>query len=399
MKHPGLSDRRSPPAAAILVVLIVLLLAGGAWWRLSRGEGGEDGAGGSDQPAAAEVGAPADGATGDFAIPVAVDTVRQGTLVLNVEGTGQTEASDRATIAARVAGRTAALRAGEGERVSRGAGLVRLDAREYALAVRQAEADLAQAEARYREMTLFDERIADAAVREERGRAARAKSGLATAEIALQRARLDLANTTVAAPFAGQVANVLVTKGEYVTAGEEMMTLVDIDPIHVEVQVVEGELRWLAESSLAVVTLPAFSDTVFEGRMVSINPVVDPATRTARVTVVVPNPDGRILPGMFARVSLEGRAFEDRVMVPEEALIERDNRTLVFVFQPLQDAPPGEGLAKWVYVTPGLSNGEVVELIESEGTEVPAPGSLVITGGNYTLIHDARVRVAPEEKS
>ncbi|CAN5292465.1 multidrug efflux RND transporter periplasmic adaptor subunit MexV [soil metagenome] len=381
----NLSARRIPPAV-LSAALVALLLVGGAWWKL-KGVAQEGGAG---RPEGLE------GTARDFAIPVAVDSVRQGTLVLNVEGTGQAEASDRATIAAQVAGRIAVLPVEESARVGRGAALARLDAREYELGVREAEADLAEARVRYREMTLFDEQIEDPAVREERGEAARARSGLAAAEIALERARLDLTNTSVPAPFSGQVADVLITVGEYAPAGQELMTLVDIDPIHVEVQVVEGELRWLDEGSEAEVRLPAFPDTVFQGRVASINPVVDPETRTARVTLYLPNPEGRILPGMFARVSLAGRAFDDRVMVPEEALIERDDRTLVFIFEPRPDGPPGEGWAKWVYVTPGLSNGEVVELVESGETEVPAPGTLVITGGNYTLIHDARVRIVTE---
>ncbi|MGH7558048.1 MAG: efflux RND transporter periplasmic adaptor subunit, partial [Gemmatimonadota bacterium] len=219
------------------------------------------------------------------------------------------------------------------------------------------------------------------------------------AEIALSRAQLDLASTGLTAPFAGRVANVLVDEGEYVGAGEEILSVMDVDPILVEVQVVEGELRWLEEGAGADVRMAAFPDSVFHGRIRSINPVVDPETRTARVTVVLANPDGRILPGMFARVSLEGRAFEDRIMVPEEAIVERDDRTLVFVFEPIPDGPSDEGLAKWVYVTTGLSNDRYVELVESEETELPEPGTLIITGGNYTLIHDARVRIASEQEA
>jgi hypothetical protein len=97
---------------------------------------------------------------------------------------------------------------------------------------------------------------------------------------------------------------------------------------------------------------------------------------------------------MFARVSLEGRSFENRVLVPEEAIVERDDRTLVFVFEPIPDGAVGEGFARWVYVTRGLSNDRYVELVGHEGAEVPGAGTLVVTEGNYTLVHDARVRIA-----
>lgn len=335
----------------------------------------------------------------DLAIPVSVDAVRLGTLTLQVSATGQAEASDRATTAALGSGRIVELAVKESDAVLPGQIMVRLDPREHVLAVRQAAAAMAEAETRYREMTLFDDRIEDPSIREERAQAARAKSGLDQAEIALSRARLDLADTALTAPFAGRVANVLVDEGEHVAAGEEILTVVDVDPILVEVQVVESELRWLEEGADAEVELAAFPESVSHGRIRSINPVVDPGTRTARVTVVLPNPDGRILPGMFARVSLEGRAFEGRIMVPEEAIVEREDRTLVFVFEPITGGLHGAGLAKWVYVTTGLSNERYVELVESEETEIPEPGSLVITGGNYTLIHRARVRIAPDVRA
>lgn len=326
-------------------------------------------------------------------IPVEADTVRRGTLVLKVTATGQTEAERRANVAAHAAGRVTAVGVRENDFVGAGRLLIRLDPREAALSVERAKASLAEAQARYRELTLFDERIADADIRRERAEAARAKSGLAGTEISLREAELALSRTTITAPFAGRVADVRVTVGEHVAAGQEVMTLVDLDPIRVEVQVVESELRWLREGNGAEVRLSAFPDTVFHGRIATVNPVVDPVTRTARATVVVPNSGSRILPGMFARVVLEGRAFEDRTLVPKEAILERDGRTLVFLFEPAPHGPAGEGVAKWVYVTTGLANDRFVELVEAEGTEVPEPGRLVLTGSHVTLIHDARVRV------
>ena len=327
-------------------------------------------------------------------VPVEVDTVRRGNLEIRVSATGQTEAFRRSAVAARAAGRIIDLRVAESDRVGGGQVVTRLDDREALLAVRQAEAGRAEAEARYREMTLFDDRIEDPVVRRDRAEAARARSGLETAEVQVRRARLALDDIALTAPFAGRVANVRIERGDFVGAGEELLTVVDLAKILVEVQVVESELRRLHEGGGAEVTLLALPDTVFRGRIRSINPVVDPGTRTGRVTVVLANPDGRILPGMFARVSLEGRSFQNRVLVPGEAIVERDGRALVFVFEPIPEAAPGMGRARWVYVTTGLSNERYVELVEGEGTKVPEPGTLVVTTGNYTLIHDARVRIA-----
>lgn len=376
------------------LVVLGLLWMEGPRWRSDADASSE-----REESAGASTGEGPEARPGEagLAIPVTVDTVRHGTLTLTVSATGQTEASDRAPVAARAGGRIETLFVTEGDLVARGQVLARMDPREHLLAVRQAEADVAEAEARFRETTLFDDRIEDAGIRKERARAARVRSGLDRAEIALSRARLDLSSTALRAPFSGGVADVIVDEGEAVAAGEDLLSVVDVDPILVEVQVVERELRWLEPGGHAEITLPAFPDTVLSGRIRSINPVVDPETRTVRVTVVVPNPEGRVLPGMFARVGLEGRRLEDRVMVPEEAIVERDERTLVFVFEPIPDGAPGEGLARWVYVAAGLSNGRYVELVDTEETDPPPPGALVITDGSYTLIHDARVRIVSDE--
>ncbi len=200
---------------------------------------------------------------------------------------------------------------------------------------------------------------------------------------------------TVRAPFNGAVANLAVVPGERVQPRDSISEVVDLSRIRIEVQALETEVPFLEEGRAARVTLSAFPDTVLSGRVASINPVVDPRTRTARVTVVLPNPAGVVKPGMYARVRIAARLYPNRIMVPREAILERDNRTLVFLFEP--QGGTSQGLAKWTYVTTGLENERFVEIVPGEGTTVPEPGQLVLTDGHYTLIHDARVRIAEDE--
>ena len=328
-----------------------------------------------------------------LANPVEVDTVRRGTLAMRIEATGLAEADRRARVAASITGYVVSVAINEGELVASGQVLLRLDPDEALLAVERGEAELAEAEARYRELTLFDEEIPDPEVRRERSAEARVRSGLARTEIALRQVRLGLAATTIRAPFAGRVAEIRVTAGDHVSAGEDLLTLLDVDPIRVQVRVVESELRWLRERGGASVHLVAFPDTIFRGRIAAISPTVDPEGRTGRVTLAVANPDGAILPGMFASVTLEGRAFHDRLFVPEEAIVEREDKTLVFLFQPLSEGPPELGRARWAYVSIGLADDRHVEILDSSASTIEA-GDLVLTGGHLTLVHDARVRIA-----
>jgi RND family efflux transporter MFP subunit len=292
-----------------------------------------------------------------------------------------------------VGGRVVTVTSREGDSVDIGQALVLLDPLDASLAVERARAVRAEALTRYRDRTLFDDDIADPVVRRERSAAVRASSGLDQAEVSLREAELALARTSVSAPFAGHVDQVHVAAGEHVGVGENLLDLVDLDPIRVEVQVVESELRWLQQGGSASIRLVAFPDTVFHARVAAIRPSVDPETRTGLVTVVMPNPEDAILPGMFAHVTLDGRTFADRLLVPKDAVIERDGRSLVFAFEGLPGSAPGEGLAKWIYVTTALVNREYIEIVHGESDTQLKPGTLVLTGGHLTLIHDARVRV------
>jgi len=332
----------------------------------------------------------------DVAIPVEGEEVVRDTLVVSVTATGQAAAQRQVVLAAQVAGRVTQLPVRESDRVGSGGLVAALDADEYRIALEEARASQRTSEATFREQTLFDDRITDAALRAERQRTARAKSGLERAELAVEKAELDLRRTRLAAPFAGQVADVKVVPGQFVRAGDELATIVDLDPIRVEVQVLESEVGFLGQGRKAQVTFAAFPGETFTGTIQTINPMVDQTTRTARVTVQVPNPARRILPGMYARVSLEARRFPDRVLVPRRAVLERDvdRRTLVFVY----DGDSRGGTAKWRYVTTGLGNATHVEIVDDPDVQGVKPGEVVLTDGHETLTDGARVRVVANVK-
>lgn len=375
----------------LAVVLTIGALGAGVVLRLQESEGTEE------ESAAAIVQGLAPGAsnalTGDIAIPVSGVEAQRGTLVISVTGSGQAEASQRTVVTSQVSGRITSLPVRESGVVGADQVVVVLDPTEYELRVREAEVQLRNAQATYRELTLFDDRIDDPGTRAERERFARSRSGLEAADLALQRAELELERTRVVAPIGGRVANLRAVPGEWVGPGTEMMTIVDLDPMKVEVQVLEGEVGFLRQGASARVSFAAFPGETFVGRIENINPMVEPGTRTARVTVLVPNPDGRILPGMFARVSLDAREFEDRVLVPRSAILERDRRKMLFVYE--EDDRGGR--AKWRYVTTGLENETHVEVLADVPTDSVKAGEVVLTDGHYTLIHDARVEVRDAE--
>jgi membrane fusion protein, multidrug efflux system len=381
-----ISSRRSPSALAAVAVCCMALAACSVFKGLSKGKGDSTRTSDSTPDVSAS-----ETFSTDIAIPVEAAPVVRDTLVISVAAAAQAAAEREAKLLAQVAGRIVAVHVRENDPVAGDRLLIEIDTTEYALDLARAQANLAQAQAAFRDLTLFDDQITDQAVRTERQRVARAKSGLAQAEVSVRESEFNLARTGVRAPFPGRVASLKVVPGQTVRVGDELASVVDLDPIRLEVQVLESEVGLLDAGRRAVASFAAFPGEEFTGRIATINPIVDQDTRTAKVTVNIPNPGGRILPGMYARVALEARKFPDRILVPRAAVLERDRRTMLFVFE-------GEGttgLAKWRYVTTGLANDSLVEIIPNPETEMVKPGELVLVDGHYTLIHDARVRIVP----
>lgn len=390
----GFSRRTLAIASAVIVLCAAL---GGIYLRLralqAEDEPGAAATAGEEHPEVES----AEAFGTEIAIPVSAAPVLRETLVMSVSAAGQAQAFARTLLAAEVEGPVTEIYVKEGDFVRQGQVLARIDPQRFAFELERARATLEQAEAQFAELTLFDEEIEDAELRAERRRMARAKSGLSGAEVGVREAELNVQRATVRAPFSGAVANLAIVPGQRVQQRDSIVEIVDISRIKIEVQALETEVPYLEEGREARVTLSAFPDTVLTGQVASINPVVDPRTRTARVTVVLPNPDGAVKPGMYARVRIAARLYANRTMVPREAILERDNRTLVFVFEP--EAPnSSQGLAKWTYVSTGLENEDFAEIVPGEGTTMLEPGQLVLTEGHYTLIHDARVRVVEDEE-
>lgn len=364
------------------------------------------------------------GSTTGQAVAVEADSCFEGELVLRVTATGLVNAAREAEIAPQTRGVVTALPHKEGDVLKKGTLILQLDDREARLAWLTAQDQLSKAEDSFVEqlmssgnataetgdgkppyLTRMENCLAQArtdgtsqddlaamqlwktsaehfASESLEARWA-SRTGLTAAKLALDKAQYRLDQCRIHAPFDGVLGNQDVCTGRQVSAGTALFTLVDLSTVRIAAQCLENEVAHIRLNSAADVALAAFPGETFKGRVVSINPIVDEKTRTCRVTVNVDNADGRIKAGMYAEVRLEAARYADKLLVPRKAVLERDNRTLVFIAR--------EGKAKWCYVDLGLSNDRYFEVTGSAfGLKAGEP---VLTDGHYTLAHDAPIKI------
>ncbi len=289
------------------------------------------------------------------AMPVTVATVPSRRIVEWADFSGRLEAVERVEVRARVSGHIESVQFTAGSMVAKGATLFVIDARPYAAALSRAEAAVAAAQARVAltdsELARARSLLADQAIAqrefEQRLNAQRdAKAALQSAQAALELARLDLEHTRVTAPIAGRVGRAELTAGNLVSAGPggvALTTIVSTSPIHASFEADEQSFLKLAGSrrggkAVLPVRMGLATDDGHprEGRIDFVDNAIDPQTGTIRMRAVFDNPDGRLTPGMFARIKLGAGSERDAVLIDDRAVGTDQSRKFVWVIDQQQ---------------------------------------------------------------
>ncbi len=268
-----------------------------------------------------------------------LDPVLAMDLVDRIEATGQLLAKEHAKIAAEVGGRITEVLIDEGARVEAGAEVLAIDPERRSLErdsararVEEARESLREQEREYRRMR--DLRASKVASQTQLDQAETdlklAKSRLLAAEAQLGVVERALRDATVTAPFSGLIARRTVSRGEFVAPGQELFELVSLDPIEVEFRVTEVDSGRVALGQTVGVRVSPFPDETFGATVTFVSPTIDTRTRTLRVKAQLENPEGRLRPGLFARVDLGISAREGVPMVLEEAILQRADGAVVF---------------------------------------------------------------------
>jgi len=320
--------------------------------------------------------------------PVVTTPVKLTDLEERIEATGELRAQDHAAVAAEVPGQVTEVAVDEGRFVEAGGIVLAIDPQKRELELSTARARLAEAaaaledaEREFRRMKRLREQdvAAEAKVDQVETQLALARSRHAAAQAQLGVAERALQDASVRAPFAGWVARRHVSRGEFVQVGQALFDLVALDPIEAEFHVAERDSARIALGQEVRVTVEPHPGEAFAGKVATISPTIDPATRTLRVEAHVPNSDGRLRPGLFARVDLGVALRKNVLMVPEEAVLQRADGQVVF-------RAGAENRVQRVVVRTGAHRDGLVEVASGL-----APGDVVVTRGQAGLIDGALV--------
>ena len=347
------------------VALAVLVAVGaGSYWLGTREAGG-----------APKAATPAKSA-GPAPVVVEAAKVSIVNLPQAITAVGSLRSDETVMLRPEVAGRVAQIHFREGERVAKGQVLVKLDESVQ-------KADLDRARANFTLSKTKHERSVDL-----RNKGFISSQALDEAENNLKVAQADaelmaarLSKTEIRAPFSGTIGLRQVSVGDYVKEGQDMVNLESLDPLKVDFRVPEIFLTQVKDRQMLQLTLDALPDKAYGGQVYAINPLIDANGRSIVIRAQVPNRDGRLRPGMFARVRLFTNDNKDAIVVPEESLF-----------------PVGDD--KYVYkVVEGKAQRQKVEIGQRREGRVEIVNGLtrddvVVTAGVIKLREGAPVSVA-----
>lgn len=312
--------------------------------------------------------------SGPPALPVQGLLIKNTSVIDYISVNGSTQPDEEVVISSEVPGKVLKILFREGSRVRRGASLVQLDDTELRA---QRQRLVVQQE--------LNEKIAERlqALYEREGvslqeyEVARAEVEKVKAEIALIDAQLE--KRTIRAPFSGVLGLRMVSEGSYLSPGTPIVRLVNIQPIQLEFSVPEKYSRAVGPGTEVRFRLDG-RDEDYKATVIATEPSIDPQTRTFLLKAEAANPDGRILPGAFANVTVNLEAYASSIMVPTQAVIPELGGKKVFVAK--------GGTAQSVQIETGIRQEANIQVLS--GLE---PGDTLITSGVLQLRQGSPVEV------
>jgi membrane fusion protein (multidrug efflux system) len=305
-------------------------------------------------------------------IPVDIRPVNVGAVRQQIEAIGSLRSDESVVLRPEISGRVSEILFDEGQPVKRGTTLLRLDAAIARAQVNQARASIILSRANHsRAKELFERGAGTQRTLDE----ALAKLSNDEAVLALAQATLD--KSSIQAPFDGIVGLRQVSVGDYVNPGQTIANIESVEQLKVDFRIPEIHAQVIGVGQAIRVRLDAFPGVSFDGSVYAIDPAIDPNGRAVILRARLPNPDKKLRPGMFARVTLIVEERQNAVLIPETALMPMGRD--IFAFRVV------DGKAMQTKLRTGLRRGGEVEILEGlkVGDTIVAEGAQKLRDGQY----------------
>jgi membrane fusion protein, multidrug efflux system len=326
----------------------------------------------------------------EIAVNVRIATAEKKKIQPYLETTGTLKANEEVAVSSEVDGIVRQIRVDEGSPVNKGTLLVEINEIDYILdwkrseaALKQAEANLANAKAEYkRKNTLYQEEL----ITRQQFDDITTKIALAEAEIDRAKATLSiskekLTRTKVYSPLNGAVKEKRVSVGDYVRNGTPLLQLITINPLKLNFTISEKDAASIKIGQEVAFSVDSYADKQFKGRVNLLYPNVEEKTRTLQAEALVPNADHLLKPGYFARTLIYTAAPREVVLAPITALLYDNAVIRIFVVD-------GDKARERV-IKIGGKYGEFVEVLEG----LKEMEQIVVIGQN-NLSEGVKVNVA-----
>ncbi len=335
----------------------------------------------------------------NYRVPVSAAIAEKRNLILYISTTGVAEAEQKIALIAEISGKLKELHIQAGDKVEAGRLLVEIEDETYRLDYEQARSLFIKAYAdylaelratahsrldeweNYIKRFLFNKTITklpETKTLQEEVMLIRAN--VKERYWGLKKSAMVLNKCKIRAPFSGTVSEVRAHKGAYIAIGTVLFELLSLDSMKVKTVVLESDVPFIRTGSHAKINFPALSGPLFDGTVISVDPVIRSEEKAGTAYIRFTNPNEKIKDGSFAEVYINKMIYQNLLLVPRDAVLFRNDRQLVFVIK--------EGIAKWEYVRSGRGNDEWVEI-----ENAIQPGDTVVIGGHYALAHDVPVKI------
>lgn len=210
------------------------------------------------------------------------------------------------------------------------------------------------------------------------------------AQVAQQSAIVE--KKTIRAPFTGRLGISAINPGQYVNPGDKVVTLQTLDPIYADFYMPQQDLALLKLGQPVTVTADTFPGKTFTGKVTTIDPIVDPATRNVQVEATINNPRYELIPGMFASVEVIVGPPQKFLTVPQTAISYNPFGDIIYLVRSQGKDKKGKEIliAKQAFVITGQTRGDQVTVLKGikEGDTIVTSGQLKLKNGSQVAVNN-----------